>query len=36
MSEQEYKNTWNSFTKFVLFGTIAVISLLVILAAILL
>ena len=36
MSEQEHKNTWNGFTKFVLFGTIAVISLLVILAAILL
>jgi len=36
MSEQEYKNTWNGFTKFVLFGTIAVISLLVILALILL
>jgi hypothetical protein len=36
MSEKEHKNTWNGFTKFVLFGTIAVISLLVILAAILL
>jgi hypothetical protein len=32
MSEQEHKNTWNGFTKLVLFGTIAVISLLVILA----
>ena len=32
MSEQEYKNTWNGFTKFVLFGTLAVILLLVILA----
>ena len=29
MSEQEHKNTWNGFTKLVLFGTIAVISLLV-------
>jgi hypothetical protein len=36
MSEQEYKNTWNGFTKFVLFGTLAVILLLVILAVILL
>ncbi len=36
MSDQEYKNTWNIFTKFVLFGTIAVISILVILALILL
>ena len=32
MSEQEHKNTWNIFTKFVLFGTLAVILLLVILA----
>jgi len=32
MSEQEHKNTWIGFTKLVLFGTIAVISLLVILA----
>ena len=32
MSEQEHKNTWNNFTKLVLFGTIAVVSLLVILA----
>jgi len=36
MSEQEHKNTWNNFTKLVLFGTIAIISLLVILAVILL
>jgi len=35
MSDQEYKNTWNSFTKFVLFGTTAVIVLLIILALIL-
>ena len=32
MSEQEFKKTYNSFTKFVLWGTIAVIGLLVILA----
>jgi len=32
MGDQEYKNTWNGFTKFVLFGTVAVILLLVILA----
>ena len=32
MSEQEHKDTWNNFTKLVLFGTVAVILLLVILA----
>ena len=32
MSEQDFKRTYNSFTKFVLWGTIAVIFLLVILA----
>jgi len=32
MSEQDQKNTWNGFTKLILFGTIAVILLLVILA----
>jgi hypothetical protein len=32
MSEEEHKNTWNGFTKLVLIGTIAIISLLVILA----
>ena len=32
MSGQNYKNTWNGFTKFVLWGTIAVIAILVILA----
>ena len=32
MSEQEFKKTYNSFTKFVLWGTIAVIAILVILA----
>jgi hypothetical protein len=36
MSEQEFKKTYNSFTKFVLWGTIAVIGLLVILAVTLL
>ncbi len=32
MSENDHKKTYNGFTKFVLWGTIAVISLLVILA----
>ena len=32
MSENDYKKTYNGFTKFVLWGTVAVISLLVILA----
>ena len=32
MSEQEFKKTYNGFTKFVLWGTIAVIAILVILA----
>jgi hypothetical protein len=36
MSEHEHKNTWNNFTKFVLFGTLAIVLLLVILAAALL
>ncbi len=36
MSEQEHKNTWNGFTKLVFFGTVAVISLIVILAVTLL
>jgi hypothetical protein len=36
MSKEEYKNTWNGFTKFVLFGTLAVVLLLVILAVALL
>jgi hypothetical protein len=36
MSEQDFKKTYNSFTKFVLWGTIAVISLLIILAVTLL
>ncbi len=32
MSNQDYKNTWKGFTKFVIFGTLAVILALVILA----
>ena len=32
MSEEDFKNTYNGFTKFVLWGTLAVIALLVILA----
>ncbi len=32
MSENDFKNTYNGFTKFVLWGTIAVIAILVILA----
>jgi len=32
MGENDYKKTYNGFTKFVLWGTVAVISLLVILA----
>jgi hypothetical protein len=32
MSENDYKKTYNGFTKFVLWGTVAVIVLLVILA----
>jgi len=32
MSENDYKKTYNGFTKFVLWGTAAVIALLVILA----
>ncbi|MDC6482427.1 aa3-type cytochrome c oxidase subunit IV [Pelagibacteraceae bacterium] len=32
MSNKDHKNTWNGFTKFVLFGTIAVILLLAMLA----
>jgi len=36
MSEQEHKNTWNGFTKLILFGTIAIFLLLVILGIVLL
>jgi hypothetical protein len=32
MSEHDYKETWKGFTKLVLWGTIAVIAILVILA----
>ena len=32
MNDQDYKDTWKGFTKFVLLGTIAVIAILVILA----
>jgi len=32
MSDQEHKATWNVFTKFVLWGTVAVVAILVILA----
>ena len=32
MDDQGYKKTWSGFTKFVLWGTIAVIAILVILA----
>jgi hypothetical protein len=32
MSDNDFKNTYNGFTKFVLWGTIAVIAILVILA----
>ena len=32
MSDHNYKETWQGFTKFVLWGTIAVIAILVILA----
>ena len=32
MSNKDYKETWNGFTKFVLWGSVAVIAILVILA----
>jgi len=32
MSDENYKKTWNGFTKLVLWGTVAVIAILVILA----
>jgi len=32
MSDQDYKETWKGFTKFVLWGTIIIISILVVLA----
>ncbi|MDA7756049.1 aa3-type cytochrome c oxidase subunit IV [Candidatus Pelagibacter sp.] len=36
MDNQNHKNTWDNFTKFVLWGTVAVIAVLVLLAAFLL
>ena len=36
MDNQEHKNTWNSFTKFVLWGTVAVVVVLVLMALFLL
>jgi len=36
MDNQSHKNTWNNFTKFVLWGTIAVISVLVLMVIFLL
>ena len=32
MDDQNHKNTWNNFTKYVLWGTVAVISVLVLMA----
>lgn len=32
MSDQDYKDTWSGFTKFVLWGTLAVVVILIILA----
>ena len=36
MDNENHKNTWNNFTKFVLWGTIAVITVLVLMAVFLL
>jgi len=36
MDNENHKNTWNNFTKFVLWGTIAIISVLVLMAMFLL
>ena len=36
MDNDSHKNTWNNFTKFVLWGTVAVISVLVLMAIFLL
>jgi hypothetical protein len=36
MDNENHKNTWNNFTRFVLWGTIAVISVLVLMAIFLL
>jgi len=36
MDDQDHKSTWNNFTKFVLWGTVAVIAVLVLMAIFLL
>ena len=36
MEDQDHKKTWNTFTKFVLWGTIAVILILILMATFLL
>ncbi len=36
MDDENHKNTWNNFTKFVLWGTVAIISVLVLMAVFLL
>ena len=36
MDKEDHKKTWNNFTKFVLWGTIAVISILILMATFLL
>jgi len=36
MDDQNHKNTWNNFTKFVLWGTVAVVIILVLMAIFLL
>jgi len=36
MEDNDHKNTWNNFTKFVLWGTVAVIGVLVLMAIFLL
>ena len=36
MDNEDHKNTWNNFTKFVLWGTVAVITVLVLMAIFLL
>ena len=36
MDNESHKNTWNNFTKFVLWGTVAVIAILVLMAVFLL
>ena len=36
MDNEDHKNTWNNFTKFVAWGTVAVISILILMAIFLL